>query len=1117
MKNKIWKKEIQVSIDADDIQAKAKWVRVAYPINGVSYVFGASLARALLSVGLVRPGRPVSKDAPSLPLLRSIEASFKKCPLPQSRVFSAVISHTETPDLFFVNPAAKETELLDIQQKIQTFYRSPKAENLKVYNTWEDMPVIAPFAVDGCLYRAVVVESPNQADPRKKDSVVVKFVDYGNKETIHKKDLYYVTEEFMKLEEMAIPASLGEIEPLNSKVWSSNATKFFKSIQDIGTNEKKLMVVKVLDKVIDTGTKQLDRIIVDLYKWTESSSRGVSINNEMVQNRYARKTKIERGGDPDEGGPQVLAEFANENFSAHKILQGIHQRNKTAEFLPRDCLIPCNVMHISSPSSFYIHLGDKTVKAYYAGMIQLLEETMNKVSKSNTRSLTGETNIFNEKEPVAISYAGCWLRGVVRRKISDGEFVTPDTTLSNEQSTTTGDGQEASPNANLITKDPKAFKYEIFTIDIGFTITVPSISVFILPKKFCKDSPFAIHCCLSGIIPAGGSTWSQDSIRAIKNFTSEHKEKLFILLKSDSIPCDSVNNPVSVDIVALDTELTGPFSPPKKTYKCLADLMTGEMGVALEKRRPRGEIVNTSDTELLNNSLRRVNRGVKIHVVSDSSPESRNLFERILIARNEAIERNIIKTDALCMYELPQDPPFAFQGLVTWVDEKGFIFCQQSVAGTPVIEDVNRAIIDVMKEGELPSMQLHDLYLHRACLAKYHADQTWNRAKIIGQSREKSSHVKICFVDFGQIEEVLLEDMKGVAIRRDIPELAIKMRLFEANINMNRFREFHDQMRELCVDKCCSFVWENAYNKDPMKVSILAPKHPEDKNEDLLDQTDVKKWLSNLDLIEEVFDFGEIPLRVTTIRECLNSCPFENNSFQDEDGFKPYQFYHLGGGVCVGNTFVYFQQRGLDSPNSSYERDVLQKQNDFLRMMNDLHIIGPSASSIGMSCKSGTPCIAMWRAFDGVYYRAVVTGELEEGEKRNVCFVDYGNTELIPANDIKEIPERHVKGPEMHCFMSKIDNIRPRQGVNWETSRLENKMEREFTRCSKTMIGYLYTKQLQNRVEVFVDLYEAESESSLRPAKHLFQGLVDRGLLEFVDLAKKDSVIRTKRPFIPHN
>ena len=1118
MKSMIWKKEVQVAVDGIEPHSSISLVRVAYPIHGVSYVSGASLARGLISLGLARPGRPALKDGFRMSLLSSKEALFKKCTLPTHRIFSAVVSHTESPDLFYVNPAAKEAELLQMQRDIQRFYTSPEAENLKVFNVWKDMPVVAPFQTDGCFYRAVVDEI--STDPRMIDIVVVKFIDYGNRETVLKNQLYYVAEQFMQQEEMAIPACLGDVEPVNTKVWSTNATNLFKELQDTDINEAKIMAVTVLDKKIDAGTGNINRISVILSKWTRSSPKSMSISDEMVERKFAKKKRTERGGDSTSGScDSIWEEFRNEDFDCYNILYGIHLRNTRAEFLPKDCLVPCRVLNVETPLSFYVHLRDKSVREYYSEMSSRLDLMMRETSvKANRRFQTGETNVFNLGDPVSICFSDCWLRGEVRKIIPSEVFASQSNSgvVSMEVSASTSETPiDPTPLTREVTPDPKSFKYEVFCIDGGYTFTFPAIQVFRLPQEFTLDSPFAIHCALAGVVPAGGSSWSQAAIDEFNKFVSgSNSENLHLFLKA-GVPQKREVQPLLCNLIAIKSEITGPFTPPKKTFLCLTDLMTGEMGVALEERRPRGESgPKVSDTELLNDlSVRQRTRGVKIEVAGDSSDGTKNLFVRILIARNEALEQNNTMTDDLCMYEPAHDPPFSFKGLVTWVDHDGNIFCQMSAGTRLPIEDVNQAILETMKEGELPHIGINGLYSYRACIAKYQGDQTWNRAKILGQSKTKSSHVKINFVDFGQNEEVLLEDIRGVAIRKDIPELAIKMRMFESKIIQEKIDDFRDEFRKICIDKTCHFVWENAYKKDPMKVSIQAPKLPEDPDE-VSDLTDVKKWLSNKDLIEEVCDFEEVPLQVTGIRGLMDSSPYDNNSFEEEDGFKPFQFYHLTGGVTAGKSFVFLQKRGVDMPSNAIERNIRDQQDVFLRMLEELQDIGPSAPTIGTqeTCKQGTVCIALWRQFDGVYYRAVVTSALLEGSKREVLFIDYGNLETVPASDIKEIPQRFVRSPEIHCFLARIDNIRPAKGVDWEEKKIEGKIQVELSRCCQTMIGYFYTKKLRDRTETLVDLYEADSKSSLRPAKHLLQGLVDNGFLEFVEEPKKFLVIKTKKP-----
>ena len=565
-------------------------------------------------------------------------------------------------------------------------------------------------------------------------------------------------------------------------------------------------------------------------------------------------------------------------------------------------------------------------------------------------------------------------------------------------------------------------------------------------------------------------------------------------------------DPLPCNLIALQKEVTGPFDPVKTTYKCLSDLMIGEMGVALEARRPRGLEPIISDTQILNEIIVKPSRrGVKGPC---TLPSSTGLFARICASRNETVKRNAIMSDDLFKFLPPTDPSYTFRGLVTWIDEEGFIYFQVIKGGTQAYVAINQAILDGMKDSDLPEIDTHNLFSGRACLAKYPADGSWNRAKIMGQSKTTTSYVRVYFVDYGQVEDIPLEDIRSTVFRRDIPELAVKARLFECKIKEDRLFELRQEVDKLLFDKTCDFVWENAYNRDPMKVSIQCPKRMDDGDE-LSEMTDVKKWLLNKDLIEDEPDFSEVPVKVSALRDVFELSGYSKNSV--EDTFESGKFYHLMGVYPAGNAFVFLQRRGKSPAETKDEKNALDLQNTFLEMMENLQAIGKQAVCVGARIKVGQPCIAIWSSEDDRCYRAVCTSEVTEEGTREVCFIDYGNMDLLNVSDIRDIPYSLVKYPEIHCFLAKIDNIRLKAGVNWEASKLEEKIEKELLRYSDKTIGYFTKKVFPSKTEMIVDLYVAEDESSLKPKRHILQQLVNDGYLEFVDESKKFLVLRNKK------
>ena len=59
---------------------------------------------------------------------------------------------------------------------------------------------------------------------------------------------------------------------------------------------------------------------------------------------------------------------------------------------------------------------------------------------------------------------------------------------------------------------------------------------------------------------------------------------------------------------------------------------------------------------------------------------------------------------------------------------------------------------------------------------------------------------------------------------------------------------------------------------------------------------------------------------------------------------------------------------------------------------------GPLRQPVGSGAAAGAGCLA---PFDGTFYRGVVTERA--GDAASVHFIDYGNTETVPAAEVRRL------------------------------------------------------------------------------------------------------------------
>ena len=786
-----------ISVVVRKVEKEVNYVDVLY--SEAKGKHAADLALALHMADYARIPEVVSSDYKSHMRVSSAHPKFRPAKVPRKGdLFSAVVDYIVSPDLFFVTWASKENELIDLQKEINDFYQqSDVRETQKVSVPLLGLPVITTYSDDGCYYRALVIDIL-----MKTRKVRVLFVDYGNEEDVLMTDIFHVDEKFMQKPLLASVCSLSDVRPCGTHKWSDNASAAFKDMV------AESMISGHLSVRIQNVTA--DRLHVVLSKWIAGSSKSVSIADEMIERRFARKNIP---GDDDDSC--LYEQFKNEKVDAYQILTEIHCRRVKAEMGIRDRLIEVQVFHVNSPSDLFVQLADPKIRQVFFSMNQQLDQFMSR-GASCTANLTAETNRMEVGDWCAIQLGGTWCRGKVTHK----HQVAVNGTVS--------------------------FEYDVMSVDGGYPQNNKKASdVILLPVEFQRHCPYAIRVSLAEISPAGGADWLKVSTDKVVEFVSkeEFRDNLFLLLNQPP-PEERPEAALPVSLVAVTKEIAGALLPEKVTYHVLNDLMAGEWGVAIGTRRPRGQ---RFDTDILNDSSesticpRAGRRAVDVPFDENS-----------LISRMQSVYFNQAEEDMVFVYDETVFPEQSeFQGLVTHIDEQMNVHFQLSADNK--IQTVNQKIIEAMRSEPLPVMK--DNYMEdRACTALFHFDSTWNRAKILGMSKRNRSHIRVLFVDYGQREEVVAEHISSAVICRDIPPLALKASICGVKFSAEKREETINELRNVLVDRICLFSWKNATSCKKMKVSIRRPLSPEEEDDEEDGFSDVQQWLLNKDLAVAIHD-----------------------------------------------------------------------------------------------------------------------------------------------------------------------------------------------------------------------------------------------------------------------
>ena len=121
---------------------------------------------------------------------------------------SVYVSWIDDPEQFWIQPVDTEDTLAQLSEDVQAEYITGGGASKKVAKVTKGMAVVAQFTDDECWYRAVV-ESVGE-------KITVRFVDYGNTDTVTLDALREITDTLMKQSAMASCCSLADIRPLQS-------------------------------------------------------------------------------------------------------------------------------------------------------------------------------------------------------------------------------------------------------------------------------------------------------------------------------------------------------------------------------------------------------------------------------------------------------------------------------------------------------------------------------------------------------------------------------------------------------------------------------------------------------------------------------------------------------------------------------------------------------------------------------------------------------------------------------------------------------------------------------------------------------------------------------------
>ncbi|XP_033118710.1 maternal protein tudor-like isoform X2 [Anneissia japonica] len=333
---------------------------------------------------------------------------------------------------------------------------------------------------------------------------------------------------------------------------------------------------------------------------------------------------------------------------------------------------------------------------------------------------------------------------------------------------------------------------------------------------------------------------------------------------------------------------------------------------------------------------------------------------------------------------------------ITCTDNGGVIYAQFGSQAS-LLEEIQNRLQSYYTSTK--SENLSCFNVKKNCCALFKDDEMWYRATIEGHG--ENGKVLVRYTDFGNTEVQEKSTLKDlIHAVADVPPLALKCIINVDNANKWN-HDTNQKFSEMVTDKLLKA--EFLSDSVPYTVKLT------------LDGGDVGDLFRS-----KVVDFPpEVPLK------------FKSNHNLLKDKIEVY--------VCHTVSLDQFWCQ----PASSAD--------DLSEIMNSIHEV---YSCLGQKERAvqeftvNTPCVAKFADDDG-WYRGLIAGSSDEGV--HVMYVDYGNSAVVSATDIKTITQEFMSlPPQAVCCQLK-------GGQNWKEGAVE-KFEEETT--DKKLLAEVVGKKL---------------------------------------------------------
>uniref|UniRef100_G1MG56 RING finger protein 17 n=1 Tax=Ailuropoda melanoleuca TaxID=9646 RepID=G1MG56_AILME len=838
-------------------------------------------------------------------------------------------------------------DFLFLLKTIEEFYKSEDGENLEILCPVQGQACVAKFE-DGVWYRAKVIGLPGHRE------VEVKYVDFGNTAKITLKEMRKIKDEFLNPPEKAIKCKLAYIEPcIRTMQWSKKAKeKFEEKTQD------KFMTCSVV-KILEDNV-----LLVELFDSLGAPGMTpTSINDQLVKEGlasyevgYTLKDNCKKHIEVWDPSPEEI--ISNEVNSLNPVsVKSLPNENLQSLYNKE---LPVHICNVISPEKIYVQwlLTENLLNSLEEKMVAAYEN-------SKWEPIKWENDMHCA---VKIPDKDQWRRGQIIRMVTD----------------------------TLV---------EVLLYDVGVELVVNITCLRELQEDLRTMGRLSLECSLVDIRPTGGSDkWTATACDCLALYLTGAVATIILQV------CSGENNttwPLPVKIFCRD----------EKGERVDVSKYLIKKGLALRERRIKKlNNSHSSSEKSLENPLEQDNSMVTKCIKINFDPDKK-AADVISEYRVSEFQQKIPEPKTTGCYKPPAIPNMKiFEAIVSCVGDDGTIFVVPKLSEFELIKMMNEI------QSNLKCLGLLEPYFWKkgeACAVRG-SDTMWYRGKVM---EVVGGTIKVQYLDHGFTEKIPQCHLYPILLYPDTPQFCIPCQLYNTKPVGNVWQpDAIELLQELLskreVEIHIMELPENSSEKlsihlyfDGMSLSYFMAYHKYctfEHSEEILKEklTDYNKKYEDerweIRFEELLLSETETPILPPYLPSSLPP-PEELYAVQVKHVVSPNEVY-----ICldsVESCNLFNQHSDTDDSGISWESES-ESLNEALRRFNKNVETFPPLTDF----RTEMPCLAEYD--DGLWYRAKIVSVKEFNPLAVlVQFVDYGSTEKLTINRLRQIPLHLMQYP----------------------------------------------------------------------------------------------------------